>query len=222
VSTHLGDLLDEARRHSFVGRRRELASFDDALAGRSPRRIVFVHGQGGIGKSTLLLEFHARARDAGRAVVLIDGRDADPSPDGLATALRLALDHQDRQPVQQMPAGAVLLVDGYEQLGPIDGWLRTEFIPGLRADHVVVLAGRDPPTAPWRSDPGWRQLVAVHRLDPFDAAESGELLAHAGVAPPVQPHLVTLGRGHPLTMGLLADLGRVSKVGWCEVVPARR
>jgi hypothetical protein len=213
VPTHLGDLLDEARRLSFVGRRRELASFDDALAGRSPRRVLFVHGQGGIGKSTLLLEFHARARDAGRAVALIDGRDVDPSPDGLATALRLALrGHPDRRPVPPLPAGAVLLIDGYEQLTPIDGWLRADFIPGLRADHVVVLAGRDPPTAPWYSDPGWRRLMAVHRLDPFDPAESGELLAHAGVAPDARPHLVTLGRGHPLTMGLLADLAASGEV----------
>ena len=62
VSTHLGDLLDEARRHSFVGRRRELASFDDALAGRSPRRVLFVHGQGGHRQEHAAGEFHARAR----------------------------------------------------------------------------------------------------------------------------------------------------------------
>jgi hypothetical protein len=213
VSTHLGDLLDEARRHGFVGRRRELTGFDDALAGRSPRRVLFVHGQGGIGKSTLLLEFHARARAAGRAVALVDGRDVEPSPDGLASAVRLALGrHDDGPPIVRLPAGAVLLVDGYEQLTSIDGWLRNGFIPGLSADHLIVLAGRDPPTAPWQSDPGWRQLVSVHRLDPFDPVESGELLARAGVAPPVQPHLVTLGRGHPLTMALLAELAAAGEM----------
>jgi hypothetical protein len=53
----LGDLLDDARRRTFVGRRRELASFEDALAGRSPRRALFVHGPGGIGETTLLLDF---------------------------------------------------------------------------------------------------------------------------------------------------------------------
>ena len=56
-----------------------------------------------------------------------------------------------------------------------------------------MLAGRDPPAAPWRADAGWRQLVAVHRLEHFDADESAELLAHAGVAPEVRPHLVMLG-----------------------------
>jgi hypothetical protein len=212
VATQLGDLLEEARRHSFVGRRRELAGFDDALAGCS-RRVLFVHGQGGIGKSTLLGEFHARALAAGRVVAFIDGRDVDPSPDGLAAAVRHALDQEDdRRPITQLLAGGVLLVDGYEQLAGIDGWLRGEFLPGLSAGNVVVLAGRDPPTAPWQSDPGWRRLVAVHRLDTFDPAESGELLARAGVAPQAWAHLVTLGCGHPLTVALLADLAASGEV----------
>jgi hypothetical protein len=213
MSIHLGDLLETARRQSFVGRHHELVSFDDALAGRSVRRVLFVHGPGGIGKTTLLHEFGARTRAAGRTVVQVDGRDVDPSSDGLGAAIRLALGQQhDGRPVAQLLAGVVLLVDGYEQLTPIDGWLRDELIPGLSADTVVVLAGRDPPAAPWRTDPGWRRLVAVHRLDPFDPAESGELLTHAGVVPPLRPHLLKLGRGHPLTMALLADLAASGEV----------
>ena len=213
MSTHLGDLLYEARRQSFVGRHRELAAFDDILAGRSPRRLLFLYGQGGIGKSTLLLEFHARAREAGRDVALVDGRDVDPSPDGLIAAVQPAAGHHhDGRPVTPSMTGTVLLIDGYEQLARIDGWLRAEFIPGLSTDHVVVLAGRDPPAAPWQSDPGWRHLMAVHHLDPFDPAESDELLAYAGVASRVRQHLVTLGCGHPLTMALLADLAVTGEV----------
>ena len=49
MATRLGDLLDDARRRTFVGRRRELASFDDVLLGRSARRVLLVHGPGGIG-----------------------------------------------------------------------------------------------------------------------------------------------------------------------------
>ena len=89
MTTHLGDLLDDARRRTFVGRRRELASFDDALEGRSPRRVLLVHGPGGIGKTTLLLEFRGRARDAGRTAVLIDAREIDPSPEGFEQAIGL-------------------------------------------------------------------------------------------------------------------------------------
>jgi hypothetical protein len=169
--------------------------------------VLFLHGPGGIGKTTLLHEFRARARAAGRTVVHVDGRDVDPSPQGLDAAVRLAAGHRaGDQPVERLPAGTVLLVDGYEQLTPIDGWLRDERIPALTADTIVVLAGRDPPAAPWRTDPGWRHLVAVHRLDHFNPGESIELLAHAGVALPGRAHLLSLGRGHPLTMALLADL----------------
>ena len=204
---HLGDLLDTARRQRFVGRHRELASFDDAVSGRSPRRVLFLHGPGGIGKTTLLRELRARARAAGRPVVHLDGRDVDPSPEGLDTAVQAAVGRQTgNEPIERLLAGAVLLIDGYEQLTAIEGWLRDARIPALRADTMVVLAGRDPPAAPWRTDPGWRHLIAVHRLDHFNPGESIELLAHAGVAPSERTHLLALGRGHPLTMALLADL----------------
>jgi hypothetical protein len=45
-------------------------------------------------------------------------------------------------------AGAVLFLDGYERLGPVDAWIRDELLPSLDAATVVVLAGRDPPSAP--------------------------------------------------------------------------
>ena len=187
----LGDLLDHARRLGFVGRRAELAAFDDALAGHSPARVLVVHGPGGLGKSTLLHEFRRRARAAGRDVRLVDGREIEPSPAGFAAAAG--------------PPGTVLLIDGYEHLTAIDAWLRADFLPGRSAGDVVVLAGREPPAAAWRTDPGWRRLVAIHRLDHLDDADSTELLARAGVPPAARAGLVAVGRGHPLAMALLAD-----------------
>lgn len=201
MSTHLGDLLHTARRQHFVGRRHELASFDDALGGRSPARVIFVHGQGGIGKTTLLQEFQVRARAAGRPVVQVDGRDVDPSPDGVSAAVG-----------DDPPLGVVVLIDGYERLTPIDGWVRTSLIPGLRADSVVVLAGREPPSAPWRTDPGWRHLMSPHLLEPLGPADGERLLARAGVAAVARQQLVRLSRGHPLTMALLAELATSGKV----------
>src|SRR4051812_24521176 len=83
----LADVLDEARRRTFVGRDDELSRFGEALSGRSPRRVFLVHGVGGIGKSTLLGEFRARAEAAGRPAVLLDGRELDPSPEAVRAAL---------------------------------------------------------------------------------------------------------------------------------------
>jgi AAA ATPase domain len=198
VRTVLGDVIERARRRSFVGRRDELRAFEDALAGRSPRRVLFVHGPGGIGKTTLLLEMSARARAAGRVPVLLDGREVDPSPEGFHEAIRQSGDDY----------GTVLLVDSYEHLGALDGWLRRDLIPALPANGVVVLAGRDPPSAVWRVDAGWRQVVAVHHVDHLGENDSADLLARAGVEEPDRQRLQVLGRGHPLTLALLADVAR--------------
>src|SRR4051794_41718604 len=82
----LAEVLDEARRRTFVGRDDELTRFGEALDGRSPRRVFLVHGVGGIGKSTLLGEFRARAVAAGRPAVLLDGRGLGPSPEAVRAA----------------------------------------------------------------------------------------------------------------------------------------
>ena len=208
TATSLGDVIDRARRQSFVGRRSELRSFDDALAGDSPRRVLFVHGPGGIGKTTLLHEMCARARTAGRSTVLLDGREIDPSPDGFTEAVDAAdtAPAADGARMDSGNSGTVLLVDGYEQLGAIDSWLRRDLLPSLSAHEVVVLAGRDPPAAAWRTDPGWRELVAIHPLDHLDDTDSANLLARAGVAESDRRRLLGLGRGHPLALALLADV----------------
>ena len=57
----LSGALDDARRLGFVGRAAELAAFGDAVDGRTPARVLFVQGPGGIGKSTLLDEMRRRA-----------------------------------------------------------------------------------------------------------------------------------------------------------------
>ena len=199
----LGEVLDAAQGRAFVGRARELAAFGDALAGRSPRRVFLVHGVGGIGKSTLLGRFRAHAAQAGRPTVLIDGREVDPSPDGVRRALARALPGRPPRPAD-LP-GLALLVDHYEQLSATGPWLRRELLPELPADAVAVLAGRDPPDPAWRTLPGWAELGATVRLDALTEAESGELLSRSGVPAQRHPGLVRLSRGHPLALALLAE-----------------
>ena len=194
----LAERLDEARRRAFVGRRTELDAFVAALEGRSPRRVLLVHGEGGIGKTTLLSRLRVEAVARGRAVALLDGRDVDPTPQGVTDALARAWG-------ATAPDGAVLLVDHAEVLAPLDRWLREELLPALPGDAVVAVAGRHPPAPGWRTDPGWREVVAVHPLGPLPDADAEELLAVAGVTAADRPRLAALGRGHPLALALLAD-----------------
>jgi hypothetical protein len=103
------------------------------------------------------------------------------------------------------PDAPVLLVDGYELLRPLDEWLRRDLVPSLAAESVVVLAGREPPAPAWRSDLGWRSVLAVHPLGNLDDADSAALLDRAGVAAGDHPAIMRLGGGHPLALALLAD-----------------
>jgi hypothetical protein len=195
--TDLADLVDEARVRDFVGRDTQLADFATALDG-GPRRVLFVHGPGGIGKTTLLHQFRAVAGRTGHRPIVLDGREVDASPEQFSAALSRAGQTDSLDDV-------VLLVDGYEQLDPIDDWVREQILAKASPRTTVVLLGRNPPRPPWRTDPGWRAIVSVHCLEALEHAESLELLARAGVPEGSREHLVHLGRGHPLTLALLAD-----------------
>ena len=191
----LSAVLDDARRRGFVGRAPELLSFDTALAGTDPARVLFVHGPGGIGKSTLLDELRRRAVQARRPALLLHGRDLGGSIEDVTRAVAAVTDGP----------GPVLLVDGYELLTRLDRWFREHLLPSLPADSVVVLAGREPPDPAWSADPGWRLLLRRLDLTVLPPADSVELLARLGVPEQQRDRLSALGRGHPLTLTLLAE-----------------
>ncbi|MFD8599529.1 ATP-binding protein [Kitasatospora sp. NPDC059646] len=60
------ELIRRRRRTGFVGRRGELASFSEVLA-QAPEDagqfLFHVHGPGGVGKSTLVRQLEAAARE---------------------------------------------------------------------------------------------------------------------------------------------------------------
>ncbi|MET1058479.1 MAG: hypothetical protein ABWX84_02710 [Nocardioides sp.] len=193
----LATIVDAARAKAFVGRAAELGTFEAALAGESPYRVLFVHGAGGLGKTALLQQFRARARAAGLTVVAVDGEDVDGTPEGLRAAVA--------EPRRDGGRCWVLLIDGYERLASVDEWVRDRLVASLPADAVVVIAGRNAPATAWRTDPGWRAVVECLPMEILDRAESEQLLAHAGVPDDRLPRLAHLGRGHPLTLAMLAD-----------------
>jgi hypothetical protein len=94
----------------------------------------------------------------------------------------------------------------------LDDWIRQTFIPSLPADCVVVLVSREPPAAPWRTDLGWRALAGVRELGPLDDSESIDLLNRFAVPAGLHRQLTALGRGHPLTLALLADTALFGRV----------
>jgi len=206
----IADRLASARRTRFVGRTAEIETFRSALLASDIPFVAFhLHGPGGVGKTTLLTEFARVAEEVGRTVVRLDGRNIEPSATGFVAALSQAIgaDQVDLPAVMgRWPAGAVLLVDTFELLAPLDDWLRQTFLPQLPAQSLVIIAGRDEPAAVWRADVAWGPLTHIERLGNLDADESRMYLTKCGVAAEHHDEAMAFTRGHPLALSLIADM----------------
>lgn len=181
----------ETAARRFTGRAAELALFQAALAAAEPPfALLYLYGPGGIGKSTLLQEYARMAAAAGRMVALLDSRNLDPSPPRFGAALGMALglaDPSDWQAALEQAQRPVLLIDTYEVLTPLDGWLREHFLPELPAGSLVVIAGRNALDAAWRSDTAWRDLTRAVPLRNLRPEESQAYLASRGSPPSATP-----------------------------------
>jgi hypothetical protein len=200
--------LAARRRLEFVGREPELALLEGLLRG-GDGGVVFISGPGGVGKSTLLDRFAMTGGEAGRCVVRVDCRDV--APVGAALVAEIATQAKCAQAADPLEAlgevnGLLLLLDTTELLTALDRWIREELLPWLATDTVAVLAGREPPSTAWRTDPGWHGLVHTVALQNLSAADSAALLERRGVPSEQFADAFAFTRGHPLALALVADV----------------
>lgn len=196
-ATGLARRLAEARAGALVGREPERTVLDRMISGAADAPVVaYLHGPGGIGKSSLVRYAAQQAELAGRTVVQVDARFLDADPRRL---------EETAAPACAEP-GAVLLIDTFERCQPLEAWLRETFLPRL-ADHaVVVLAGRAAPAAEWSLDPGWAPLFTALAVRPLDAAQSDALLAARGVPTAQRGSFIAFAGGSPLALSLAASV----------------
>jgi hypothetical protein len=206
----LASRLLAARRKRFVGRADERELFGRALRDPDPAfALLHVHGPGGIGKTTLLVEFASMAAELGATPLHLDARNLDPSPAGFVLALRLLLGlPESASPYEALSnfQRPVLMIDTYETLSPLDNWLRETFLPQCPENTLVVLAGRNPPSAAWRADPGWRDMVREVSLRNLRPEESRDYLLRRGIPEKQFAAVLDFTHGHPLALSLVADM----------------
>ena len=193
----LADRLQAVRERGFVGRTAERALFGSALAGWPSAFVtLFLHGPGGVGKTTLLRRLADDATAAGRTVLRVDGRLVSSSTSAFSSAAGSALNIPN----------LVLMIDNFEQCQALESWLREDFLPQLPEDVLVVIAGRNPPSPSWRTDPSWAGALRVETLRDLAPADAAALLLARGVAPELHESLLGFAGGHPLALTLAAEV----------------
>jgi energy-coupling factor transporter ATP-binding protein EcfA2 len=164
--------------------------------------VVFVYGPAGIGKSMLLRQFAALARDQGATCIRLDARDLPKTLDALTEAVSGWLS----SPEASAGHGTAVLIDTYELLVDLDVAVREQLAPRLPADTVLVLAGQQPPTPGWRTDPGWAPLLHTMKLVNLSRDESVAYLSNRGVQAELQSAAIDFTHGHPLALALVGEV----------------
>ncbi|HEX8463318.1 MAG TPA: AAA family ATPase [Abditibacterium sp.] len=219
MNSALSDRLQQARQRLFVGRAAEIESWRAAMESEAwPVPIWHLSGLGGIGKTSLLRQWKQLALAQGVAVASLDARDFPATPDAFCEALREALSEALSvsiaasatpaalcQVLSEVKQRVAVQIDTAELLLGLDHWLRNTLLPLLPPNIAVVMAGRDALPLPWRSDPGWQELVRSFQLGALSREEGLEYLERRGVEAQTQPQLLLFAHGHPLALSLAAD-----------------
>lgn len=203
--------LRAARLQQFVGREAERQIFRAAISAEElPFFVLHIFGPGGVGKSFLLQYFAALAEQTGATAIYIDGRNIEPTSSGFLGAIKAAaqIDAEIGGLWPALIAGGrrvVILVDTYETLAPLDGWLHDELLLELPANVLLVLAGRQQPSAGWRADPVWNTLIRPLPLRNLNPDEARAYLSQRHIPETRQPAVLNFTHGHPLALSLVAD-----------------
>jgi hypothetical protein len=188
---------------SFVGRREELGQLERLIRDERGPRVIFVHGPGGIGKSALLRELARRAERRGSVAHWVEGREISPSPDALEDAFAGA----------RGGSRPLVILDSFERIAGVGGYLRRVLLPALPEGARVVVAGRRPPDDAWFQG-GWEAVSAVYELAPLRDDDARAIARACGIREASRAAaLAAWAGGSPLALTLAASLAQLDR-GW--------
>ncbi|NOJ50572.1 winged helix-turn-helix domain-containing protein [Bradyrhizobium archetypum] len=220
-SVLLGDRLRTEALRRFVGRDAELGHLRSAISPDQPRTpLYFIHGPGGIGKTTLLERLRAEAVACGIGFIMIDAAGIPPRHDAVIAAVTNTFEPDGTaRGLEALASGRlasdrnVLVIDSFEHLEPISSWMRDTLLPSLPLQMTVVLAGRQPPDSRWTAHPLWCTGMHCISLDSLSRTESARLLTAYDVAEGSHAAILDLCHGHPLALVMLAaEVRRADRV----------
>lgn len=216
----LASRLEDRDRDRFAGRETELAFLDRCMRSDPPASVVHVCGPGGIGKSALLRAAGRRARAIGWDVFSIDGRELGPASGALEVLINTASREDPGGRASGLAqlrkdargSGPLILIDSYERMTALDGYLRRDLLPTLPDRALVVIAGRGEPDPGWFSG-GWETVTARLELRGLHQREAMALLTSLGLTDERVPAIIDWAGGSPLALSLAAETASVDS-GW--------
>lgn len=206
----LKDILQQQRKKNFVGRTKELEFFSNLVAGEKPAyHLVYIHGPGGQGKTTLLKQFADQCALSAVPCLQLDCRNIEARPESFKNSFEEASPFTGQPVTEAITAhqgNVVLLLDTYEKLKPLDDWLRLEFLPDLPENVITVIGSRQPLSTNWKTDPGWHSITRVFLLQELNREESEYLLKRRNIPEERIGRLVEYAHGNPLALSIVADM----------------
>ncbi len=211
-----GGVLYGEESLSFVGRDKELEVMHRHIAGE--RKWLHIHGQSGIGKSSLLRRFTSELE--GRDCFLIDGNRGIMHKEDVAGQLaeqlwggeRISTEQKNDDFIKnglndaiQSGLNIVLIFDAFEKMRAVEEWLSV-WLRQLNKDVKIISAGRHPLTGGWLRN-GWMSLtdsIQLSALTPFDVKQYA---FNRGISDnKAQSQLIRFSGGIPLAMTLAAEV----------------
>ncbi|WP_274364275.1 ATP-binding protein [Paenibacillus thermotolerans] len=216
LSMRISEKLLHEQHIYFAGRQREMETLRKHALRESPEPWLHLYGQGGIGKSSLLLQFRREMKDAccyyvngSRGIrrkedVLAQLADQLPEPDqSELDEAEMVMNLMRRSQYTGLPV--VLLLDAFEYWRPLEEWL-TGWLQRFDDSVRIVTAGRHPLTGGWlRSE--WNGNIHSVQLPALTHKEVESYAQKRGLLDlNRQTQLFRFSGGVPLAMTLAAEL----------------
>lgn len=212
TGVNIGDHLRAKAERHFVGRDSELAELGNVLAAESGgTQLYFVHGPGGIGKTTLLERLRSDATRANMVCASIDASTMTPTPTAVVAAIAADLALSETTATLQDICASMtnsdcrlLLIDSFDAIGDAGAWVREKLLPALPAQVRIVVAGRNAPNTLWTAHPLWSESMRCIQLSTLSREDASRLLEVHAIDNVAHEAMVELSHGHPLTLVMLA------------------